>query len=313
MDLFTKDIPHVTLYLADFDLEAKSLNASAPVKLNQTKVDAFVKTIGSLNFTNINASSCPLSFKAETSDTLLSTTDSFFSINNDKYFVINGAYTMIPIENNACLQHLSDSLLAPLEKFLKLPAEIPAWVNELPEEEKNSRISKIETFGSPNVLDFFEPHVTVGYDEHYYHPVLRATQCPDGQCLDLQGACQPTVECFADPCTEVPGEKCGDGELCKTNFCGGCNFSCESLSVQDSANGQTQLRLDAMEQWNEQFQMISSDCDGNVKEVAVGKTGLGGTVLADSRLGYWGLFDDVEDLSTGSTKIKDMVYARVEE
>ena len=311
MDLFTKDIPHVTLYLADFDLEANSLNASAPVTLNQTKVDAFVKTIGSLNFTSINASSCPLSFKAET--TVATPTDSFFSINNDKYFIISGAYTMIPVEKNSCLQHLSDSLLAPLKKFLKMPADIPSWVNELPEEEKNNRVSKIEKFGSPNVLEFFEPHVTVGYDEHYYNPILRATQCPDGQCLDLQGACQPVVNCFADPCIEVPGEKCGQGELCKANFCGGCNFSCESLSVQDSVHGQTQLRLDAMEQWNEQFQMISSDCDGNVMGIAVGKTGLGGTVLANSRLGHWGLYDDIKDHNTDSNKNKDVLYARVAE
>jgi hypothetical protein len=305
VDLFTRHTPHITLYLADFDLEDESQNTTAPTALNQTKVTSFLNTINSLNFTTINKSSCPLSFTAETD-----TTDSFFSINNEKYYVINGAYTMIPVKNNACLQHLSDSLLEPLHKFLKLPSDIPSWVEDLPFEEKTDKISKITSYGSPNVLDSFEPHVTVGYDEYNYHRKLQS--CPDGQCQDLQGECQTVVSCFADPCTEVPGEKCSEGEVCQTNFCGGCNFECVSLLIRDSGREESQLRVNAMDEWNGEFQTISGECNSNVAGVAVGKTGLGGTVLSDSRLEYWELIDDEDDTLVAEDKVQS-IYARVQE
>eukprot|EP01104_Vermistella_antarctica_P009007 TRINITY_DN22_c0_g1_i3.p1 TRINITY_DN22_c0_g1~~TRINITY_DN22_c0_g1_i3.p1 ORF type:complete len:383 (-),score=54.50 TRINITY_DN22_c0_g1_i3:45-1193(-) len=33
----------------------------------------------------------------------------------------------------------------------------------------------------------------------------------------------PAVECFSDPCSTA---KCGDGQTCKSNYCGGCNAVC---------------------------------------------------------------------------------------
>lgn len=314
IDLFTKHRAHITLYLADFDLEAKSDNETAPIALNQTKVDAFLKTIDSLNFTSIDASSCPLTFTAETPASSPSATESFFSINNEKYFIINGAYTMIPVKINACLQNLSDSLLTPLRKFLKLPAQIPSWVQELPEEEMKEKVSKINQYGSPNVLENFEPHVTVGYDENHSNRRLQEDPCPSGQCKDLEGLCQPIISCFADPCTEVPGEKCDKGEVCKTNFCGGCNFQCESLAVNEFGMDQSQLRVDAMDQWNSQFQTVSGECYGNVLEIAVGRTGLGGTVLTGSELKFWEFTDySNDDISNVLDNKMESAYVRVEE
>lgn len=313
VDLFTKHRAHVTLYLADFDLETTNENATAPASLNQTKVDSFLQTIDSLNFTSINASACPLSFKGEAAPADETPAESFFSINSDKYFIINGAYTMIPVKNNDCLQNMSNMLLVSLQQYLKLPTQIPAWVNELPDAERIEKISKIREYGSPNVLDNFDPHVTVGYDKHHNNRRMQETPCPIGQCLDLEGACRPITSCFADPCTEVPGEKCEDWEVCKPNLCGGCNFQCESLSVQGSGQDQSQLRVDAMEQWNEMFQTISGDCNGNAMGVAVGQTGMGGTVLSGSELKHWEFVDDEEneDELVGS-KMKS-VYARFEE
>lgn len=305
VDLFTKHRAHITLYLADFDLEAEPNNGTTSTTLNQTKVDAFLKTIDSLNFTSTNASHCPLSFTTETP-----ASDSFFSINNDKYFIINGGYTMIPVKNNPCLQELSDRLLTPLHEFLKLPAQIPSWVTELPEEERREKVSKITQYGSPNVLENFEPHVTVGYDEHYSNRRLKEDLCPSGQCLDLEGLCKPVMSCFADPCAEVPDEKCGDGEVCKTNFCGGCNFQCESLAVNEFDTNQSQLRVDAMDQWNAQFLTISGECNCNALEVAVGRTGLGGTLLTGSELKLWEFVDD-RDSDVLDTKM-DSAYVRAE-
>eukprot|EP00804_Cyclotella_cryptica_P022607 CCRYP_009494-RA/>CCRYP_009494-RA protein AED:0.03 eAED:-0.00 QI:0/-1/0/1/-1/1/1/0/386 len=299
VDLFTRHIPHITLYLADFDLEAdppsKSNDSTVVGTLNQTKLDSFLHTIDTLNFTSVNVSSCPLSFKAETPTT--STGAAFFSINNEQFFVMNGAYTMLPIQNNACLQLLSEALLQPLQPYLKRPPVVPSWVNSLPERERSHKISQVEQYGSPNVLGDFDPHVTVGYDIllRSSHRRLSTAECPPGQCRDLEGKCQPIVHCFADPCTEVPGVKCPDGRVCVPNFCGGCNFSCDTPSVQDSGEEQLQLRMDAMNQWNDQFQLISKECVGEVEEIAVGRTGLGGTVLSGSRMRHWKLIPDSDD------------------
>ncbi|KAL7486763.1 hypothetical protein ACHAW6_012357 [Cyclotella cf. meneghiniana] len=299
VDLFTRHIPHVTLYLADFDLEAvPPQHSNDCTVLNQTKLDSFLDTIGSLNFTAVNASSCPLSFTAETPATSLAS--AFFAINNEQFYTVNGAYTMLPVKNDACLQRLSDALLKPLQPYLKRPSEVPSWVDSLPEPERTHKISQVEKYGSPNVLGDFDPHVTVGYDVRHSRRRLQNTECPPGQCLDLEGKCQTIVRCFADPCMEVPGKKCDEGQVCNSNFCGGCNYSCEDPSVQDSDQEQLQLRSEAMNQWNDQFQLISSECIGNVEEIAVGRTGLGGTVLSGSRVGYWELIQNTHEVDEGN-------------
>jgi hypothetical protein len=308
VDLFTRHIPHVTLYLADFDLEsephpAQDATNSSVVSLNQTKVDDFIKAIESLNLTSGDDSSCSLSFTAETPST--SAADSYFSINTEQFYIINGAYTMLPVKKNACIKHLSDSLLQPLQSFLKSPAEVPEWVYSLPEPERSQKISQVQEYGSPNVLENFEPHVTVGYNENYppldgkRHALRRLeTECPDGQCLDQKGVCRTIVSCFADPCTNEPGDKCADGAICVSNFCGGCNFICRSHAshaMEDSGAEQSQLRIDAMNKWNDEFQLINNECDGKIKAIAVGRNGLGGTVLAGSNLGYWEFKNDGND------------------
>lgn len=49
---------------------------------------------------------------------------------------------------------------------------------------------------------------------------------PTTECIDpVTGVCEcATVNCLIDPCDT---DKCGSGEVCKSNFCGGCNAVCE--------------------------------------------------------------------------------------
>ena len=49
---------------------------------------------------------------------------------------------------------------------------------------------------------------------------------PTTECIDpVTGVCEcATVNCLIDPCDTA---KCGFGEVCKSNFCGGCNAVCE--------------------------------------------------------------------------------------
>lgn len=327
VDLFTRDVPHVTLYLADFDLEttsSASINATAPsssTTLNQTKVDSFLSAIESLNMTHLNASSCPLSFTTSTSSSSSSSDgDSFFAINNDKYYKINGAYTMIPIVNTPCLQSLSDNLLQPLQPYLKQPPIIPSWIDSLPDEkEREEKSSKIEQYGSPNVLGDYEPHVTVGYNNQNTDATTtnrivmmeeEVELCPTvDQCRDSKGQCQPIVSCFADPCQDSPDDKCNEGEICQPDYCGGCNYQCNeqgSPTLGDEEIGT--LRADVMNTWNNAYQTVQGACGGYVLGVGVGKVGEGGTVLSGGRLKYWELRNDVTNMDDSSNEL----YASVD-
>lgn len=48
-------------------------------------------------------------------------------------------------------------------------------------------------------------------------------------------------------------------------------------------------RVEVMEEWNEGHAAIQGKCVDQIGGIAVGKTGEGGTVLANGRLGYWDL------------------------
>mmetsp|Transcript_38298 Transcript_38298/g.92378 ORF Transcript_38298/g.92378 Transcript_38298/m.92378 type:complete len:364 (+) Transcript_38298:112-1203(+) len=261
VNLFSDHTPHVTLYLADFDLEADdedddaqepssggSADNAVSTKagaLNQTKVDAFLDAISSLNLTGIiDGWECPLSLSEDPSTSV--------------YYTVNGAYTMLPIKVTPCLQTLSTTLLRSLQSHLRYPIAVPIWVGELPEPARSAAIYRSREYGSPNVLEGFEPHVTVGFD-------------PSGSKSD------------SSPGTD-------GGEFAARE--GG-------LSVANQAG--LQWRDDSMKQWNDAFVQVRETCVDEVQGIALGKTGVGGTVLANSRMGYWHL--------THETKSDDGTHA----
>ncbi|KAL7534185.1 hypothetical protein ACHAXR_005706 [Thalassiosira sp. AJA248-18] len=219
-----------------FDLEVdthKSSDGSTPVALNQTKVKSFVDVISTINFTEIiDGWNCPLSFSKDQV--------------TSAYYNINGAFTMLPIEDTPCLQTLSTTLLHSLQSYLKYPIAVPEWVASLPEPTRSAAIYRSRTYGSPNVLDGFAPHVTVGYD-------------PIG-----------------------------------------------SDSSPASDQNSLQWRLDAMKEWNEAYEQVRDTCIDKVQGIALGKTGVGGTVLANSRIHYW-------DLVTGDGQHNANDYSAVVE
>eukprot|EP00573_Skeletonema_grethae_P003738 CAMPEP_0201694374 /NCGR_PEP_ID=MMETSP0578-20130828/6673_1 /ASSEMBLY_ACC=CAM_ASM_000663 /TAXON_ID=267565 /ORGANISM="Skeletonema grethea, Strain CCMP 1804" /LENGTH=317 /DNA_ID=CAMNT_0048180057 /DNA_START=60 /DNA_END=1013 /DNA_ORIENTATION=+ len=172
IDLFSKHTPHITLFLADFDLEihhddednggVEDDNDSF-AKLNVTKVNSFLETISKINFTQVvEGLECTLS---------LSPTQPFMdhhqhNSNNSekKFYTINGAFTMLHVQNNPCLKALSNAVLDPIESFVKRPVRVPSWVASLQEPERSAAIYRSRKYGSPNVLEGFVPHLTVGYD-----------------------------------------------------------------------------------------------------------------------------------------------------
>jgi len=222
VDLFNKHTPHITLYLANFDLEVNNDNNNAlqqeaadgtdhhiKLQLNETKVNQFKQTISSLNFTNvlIGLQNCHLSFKS--------------TANDDIFYNINGSYTMLPIELTPCLQTLSTTLLHALQSHLHHPIQVPSWVANMDEPERSKAIYRTRQYGSPNVLEAYVPHVTVGYD--------------------------PSIS--------------------------------KSLT--------SQWKVGKMNEWNNLYKQEREHCIDDVQGIALGMTSVGGTVLANSRMGYW--------------------------
>ena len=270
VNLFVDHDPHVTLYLANFDLEAAD-KASSPKEanslvgdavptvtsdlssaLNQTRLAEFKAAISSLNFTQILHSNglqnCPLSLAKD-------------PVSNS-YYNINGAYTMLNIENTQCLRTLSNSILHSLQSFLTRPIIVPDWVTSLPEPARSAAIYRARTFGSPCVLEGFMPHVTVGYDPSITSPKFASLAIADW----------------------------GEGDTTTGD---------EAHSQLIQLRGQTtttdgdapnmQWRIDTMKEWEQQYEHASATCIDEVEGIALGKTGVGGTVLTTSRMGYWDL------------------------
>jgi len=126
VDLFSRHVPHITLFLADFDLGLDDSNAAEDESLSQlnvTKVDSFLAAISTINFTQvIQGLDCTLSLS--TQSFIVEHNDD--SNNNDKFYTINGAFTMLNVQNTPCLKALSSAILDPVESFVKRPI-VPSW------------------------------------------------------------------------------------------------------------------------------------------------------------------------------------------
>ena len=79
--------------------------------------------------------------------------------------IVNGPYAMYQVVNPKSLQSLSDAVVENIRSFITPNQQVPDWVYNLPEPERSRKINYVERYGSPNVFDEFEPHITVGYDD----------------------------------------------------------------------------------------------------------------------------------------------------
>ena len=225
VDLFTKHTPHITLFLADFDLELHDdrqlENGKSLAQLNVTKVNSFLKTISKINFTEVvQGMDCTLSLSEDDPD------------NSKQFYTINGSFTMLNVQNTPCLKALSNATVFPLESFIKRPVIVPSWVASLEEPERSAAIYRSRKYGSPNIFEGFTPHLTVGFDP-----------------------------------------------------------STNNNSADTAAHHH--WREDAMKQWNEGFisLLVNDGCSSSVMGVAVARNSIGGTVLANSRMGYWNVVE----------------------
>lgn len=74
-----------------------------------------------------------------------------------------GQFAMLNVTLTECIQFASDSIVN--ETFaLAVPNQsVPSWVDSLPEPERSEKIADVKKYGSPNVFDQFQPHVTIGW------------------------------------------------------------------------------------------------------------------------------------------------------
>ena len=130
---FDKSLPHVTLYLTDFQTESiPNLFSTLRQSLNSTQLIVEISNV-----------------------------------------MVNGAYSMYQIENTNVMQMLSDSIVQSTKEFITPNQTIPEWVYNLPEPMRSKKIAYVKKYGSPNVLDAFDPHITVGYDNVASEPSRR--------------------------------------------------------------------------------------------------------------------------------------------
>ena len=77
---------------------------------------------------------------------------------------VNGDYSMYSVQNNHSLLSLSNAIVEKLHRFIYPHQPVPSWVYDLPEPSRSRKIEYVNKYGSPNIFDEFEPHMTVGYD-----------------------------------------------------------------------------------------------------------------------------------------------------
>lgn len=79
--------------------------------------------------------------------------------------IISGQYFMWNVEIAQCLQALSDAIVNATYMLHDPDTPIPDWVYQLPEPARSEMIALCQKYGSPGVLNHYNPHVTLAWDD----------------------------------------------------------------------------------------------------------------------------------------------------
>jgi hypothetical protein len=75
-----------------------------------------------------------------------------------------GTYAMMNVsDTSGCLQRYSDLIVNATYTLSEPNQTAPSWVNSLPEPERSEKIHDVKEYGSPNVFNQFQPHVSVAW------------------------------------------------------------------------------------------------------------------------------------------------------
>uniref|UniRef100_A0A7S2U8F8 Uncharacterized protein n=1 Tax=Attheya septentrionalis TaxID=420275 RepID=A0A7S2U8F8_9STRA len=144
VDLFSLHVPHVTLFLTDFNVETIVQNGTSTYTIvNQTKLNELFGILQSV---------------------VTQHSQTFCRLGLSRSHILRGPYAMLSVLNRDCLQRLSNDVVQATQPFVTPGQAIPDWVMSLPEPERMRKIKWIQEYGSPNVFSDFDPHITVGYN-----------------------------------------------------------------------------------------------------------------------------------------------------
>lgn len=141
IDLAVAEQPHITLYLTLFPNENLQLLAARM----STLIDSLATPSSPFP-----ANGCNLTVSAAAAaGTIVNST----------------AYVLWNMPNPACLQYLSDAVVNATVDLIVPNQPVPSWVWSLPADIAAVKARYVRLYGSPNVFDQFEPHVSLAGDD----------------------------------------------------------------------------------------------------------------------------------------------------
>lgn len=130
VNLATVEMPHITLYLTSFRSEVVGLVMDA----------------------------VELALQNQPSNCL---------VQLDPTVYASGAYAMWRVSKTPCLQGMSDAIVNATSQYISPNQPIPDWVYSIADPTlRQEKIDFVRKYGSPNVFDQFDPHVTIGYNDN---------------------------------------------------------------------------------------------------------------------------------------------------
>lgn len=131
IDFEQEHLPHITLYLTQFDASKVELIGEA------------IKNVASSNFSI--SQQC--------------------IVDMEQAITVSGNYIMWDVKKEDCVQVFSDMIVNATSEYVSAEAKetIPDWVNSLPEDIRKKKIEMIRKYGSPGVFSEYYPHITLAW------------------------------------------------------------------------------------------------------------------------------------------------------
>jgi len=126
---FTRTIPHITLYMTMFER-----------RFQDDIVIAFKETAVNLLHQYPN---CTITMN---------------------HAGASGSYYLWHSNIPPCLQSMSNAFVESLSQFRDMNQTVPKWLDDIPEPQRSEMIKLQKLYGSPVVMSYFDPHITVAWD-----------------------------------------------------------------------------------------------------------------------------------------------------
>jgi len=127
---FTRTIPHITLYMTLFE---KKFQDDIVINFKETAAKLLQQ------FPN-----CTLTMQRAAA---------------------SGSYYLWHSSIPDCLQSMSNAFVEALARFRDMDQKVPKWLDDIPEPQRSEMIKLQKMYGSPGVMSYYDPHITVAWDD----------------------------------------------------------------------------------------------------------------------------------------------------